>query len=104
MRRILVERARSRNRLKRGGDLQRQELVEAPAAEERSDELLAVHEALERLEGHDPQLAQLVKLRYFAGLGHQEAADAMGIGRRQADRMWALAKAWLSRALKSGEK
>ncbi len=104
MRRILVERARSRKRLKRGGDLPRLDLVEVPAAEDRTDEMLAVHEALERLDGHDPQLAQLVKLRYFAGLRHQEAAEAMGIGRRAADRLWALAKAWLCRELRSSEK
>jgi len=47
------------------------------------------------LERHDEQAARLVKLRYFAGMGHQEAADALGIGRRAADRLWALARAWL---------
>jgi DNA-directed RNA polymerase specialized sigma24 family protein len=57
--------------------------------------LLALDEALAALEGHDPQAAQVVKLRYFAGLSHQDTASAMNITRRAADRLWALAKAWL---------
>jgi RNA polymerase sigma factor (TIGR02999 family) len=98
MRRILVERARHKATLKRGGKAQRLELdnVSIPS-DDRPHELLALDEALTELERHDPQAAQLVKLRYFAGLGHQEAAKAMGIGRRTADRLWALARAWLYR-------
>jgi RNA polymerase sigma factor (TIGR02999 family) len=100
MRRILVERARARNRLKRGGDGVRQELhVDLLVAEDRADELLAVHDALDELERHDPQAAALVKLRFFAGLDHQEAADALGLGRRAADRVWLLARTWLFRAM-----
>jgi RNA polymerase sigma factor (TIGR02999 family) len=100
MRRILVERARHRNTLKRGGHLRRLDLKQLSLADdERSDDLLALDEALVELEQHDAQAAQLVKLRYFAGLGHQEAADALGISRRAADRLWALARAWLYRWL-----
>ncbi|HEV3024087.1 MAG TPA: ECF-type sigma factor, partial [Pirellulales bacterium] len=65
------------------------------ACQEPSDELLALDEALTELESHDAQAAQLVKLRFFAGLSHQDAAAALGLGRRAADRVWALARAWL---------
>jgi RNA polymerase sigma factor (TIGR02999 family) len=96
MRRILVERARARATLKRGGHVRRIDLDQLSLAEEdRSPELLALDEALGDLERHDPQAAGLVKLRYFAGLTHQQAAAALGIGRRAADRLWALARAWL---------
>jgi DNA-directed RNA polymerase specialized sigma24 family protein len=60
---------------------------------------LALDEALCLLEQHDPQAARLVKLRYFTGLSHQEAAEALGISRGAADRLWALARAWLFRQL-----
>ena len=96
MRRILVERARHKATRKRGGRLQRLDLDQlALPADERSDALLALDEALTELEEHDAQAAGLVKLRYFAGLGHQEAAQALGVTRRVADRLWALARAWL---------
>ena len=96
MRRILVERARHKATRKRGGRLRRLDLDQlALPAEERSVELLALNEALTELEGHDAQAASLVKLRYFAGLGHQEAAQALGVTRRAADRLWAVARAWL---------
>ena len=96
MRRILVDRARSKGALKRGGRIRRLDLDQlALAVEDRSDQLLALDEALSDLECHDAQAANLVKLRYFAGLTHQQAADALGIGRRAADRLWALARAWL---------
>ena len=97
MRRILVERARRRAAVKHGGQFERVGLEQvsvacddAPAAD-----LLALDEALAELERHDAPAAQLVKLRYFGGLSHQEAAAALGIGRRAGDRLWALAKAWL---------
>jgi DNA-directed RNA polymerase specialized sigma24 family protein len=67
-------------------------------------EVLAVHEALADLEQHDEQLATLVKLRYFAGMSHSEAAAAMGIGRRVADRLWALARAWLHQRLSENQR
>jgi RNA polymerase sigma factor (TIGR02999 family) len=100
MRRILIDRARHKATAKRGGNLQRLDLENLPAADdERAAELLALDDALTEFERHDPQAAQLVKLRYFAGLSHQEAAEALGIGRRAADRLWALARAWLYQRL-----
>jgi RNA polymerase sigma factor (TIGR02999 family) len=96
MRRILVERARRKGAGKRGGGATRLDLADAaPAAEDHSFDLLDLDEALGELERHDAQAARLVKLRYFAGLSHQEAAEALGVGRRAADRLWALARAWL---------
>jgi RNA polymerase sigma factor (TIGR02999 family) len=96
MRRILVERARHKATLKRGQNVRPLDLDQVePAAQERAQELLALDEALGELERHDARAAQLVKLRYFAGLTHQEAAKELGISRRAADGLWALAKAWL---------
>jgi RNA polymerase sigma factor (TIGR02999 family) len=96
MRRILVERARRKATHKHGGQHQRLDLDEvSPASDERSEQLLALDEALAELEGNDAQAARLVKLRYFAGLSHQEAAQALGISRGVADRLWVLARAWL---------
>jgi RNA polymerase sigma factor (TIGR02999 family) len=96
MRRILVEAARRRHSGKHGGEMRRidfeavQSLAEPPA-----DDLLALDEALDQLAAEDPAKAQLVKLRCFAGLSHQEAAQALGISRATADRYWAYAKSWL---------
>ena len=96
MRRILVERARHKAAQKHGGKSRRLDLDQIePAHPERSKELLALDEALAELERHDVRSAQLVKLRYFAGLTHQQAAEALGLSRRAADRLWALARAWL---------
>jgi RNA polymerase sigma factor (TIGR02999 family) len=98
MRRILIEGARHRRSLKAGGDQRRVELDGIEIPDGRSDEeLLALDDALAELELHDAQAAQIVKLRYFGGLTHQDAADALGITRRAADRQWALARAWLYR-------
>ncbi len=103
MRRILVDRARHKATTKRGGELRRIDLDKVSAIEDgREAELLAVNDALTEFERHDPQAAGLVKLRYFAGLTHQEAAEVLGISRRAADRLWALARAWLYQHL-SGE-
>ena len=100
MRRILVEHARRKQADKHGGGRLRVALTADLADPEiRSDDLVALDEALSRLERHDADAARLVKLRYFAGLGHQEAAQAMGISRGAADRLWALARAWLFRQL-----
>jgi len=99
MRRILVDSARRKQADKRGGDRLRVELPDDLAAAAPSDDLVALDEALTRLEGHDPDAARLVKLRYFAGLSHQEAADAVGVSRGTADRLWVLARAWLLRQL-----
>jgi RNA polymerase sigma factor (TIGR02999 family) len=96
MRRILVERARAKATLKRGGKGHRLDLDQVElACNDRAHELLALDEALAELERHDAQAAQLVKLRYYAGLTHQQAAEALGISRRAADRLWVLARAWL---------
>jgi RNA polymerase sigma factor (TIGR02999 family) len=101
MRRILVERARARQRIKRGGGANQLRLREdLLIADDRLDELLAVHDALDELERHDAQAAALVKLRFFAGFEHQEAAEILGVSRRAADRLWLLARTWLFRALK----
>jgi RNA polymerase sigma factor (TIGR02999 family) len=100
MRRILVERARRRATLKHGGEFRRVDLDDQLFVDqERATELLALDEALAALEQHDPQAAQVVKLRYFAGLSHQDAARAMQLSRRAADRLWALAKTWLYQRL-----
>ncbi len=100
MRRILVENARRKAALKRGGRQHRVPFDPAlPVAEDEPEQLLAVDEALTELEKHDAQAARLVKLRYFAGLTHQQAADVLGITRRAADRIWALARAWLYQRL-----
>jgi RNA polymerase sigma factor (TIGR02999 family) len=96
MRRILVERARHKRSLKAGGDHRRVELadVEAPANVP-SDDLLALHEALEKLETQDRRKAELVKLRYFAGLTNGQAASVLGISTSTADNDWAYARSWL---------
>ena len=100
MRRILVDHARSKKSLKGGGGRARAELREdAVAAPEASDEILAVDEALAGLAAADPRAAELVKLRYFAGLSVDEAAQALNMSPRSIDRLWAYARAWLDRAL-----
>jgi RNA polymerase sigma factor (TIGR02999 family) len=100
MRRILVDQARRKQTDKHGGGRHRVELPEGLAAPEaRSDDLVALDEALSQLERHDADAARLVKLRYFAGLSHQEAAGALGISRGAADRLWTLGRAWLFRRL-----
>ena len=99
MRRILVEIARRKRADKHGGRRRRVELDRAVAAGPPAVDLLALDEALTQLDRHDPTAAALVKLRYFAGLSHQEAAAALGISRGAADRLWVLARAWLLRQL-----
>jgi RNA polymerase sigma factor (TIGR02999 family) len=96
MRRILVENARRKESSKQGGNLQRVDLDETCLLDEKSPaELLAVNEALDSLAREDPIKAELVKLRCFAGLSHQEAAAALGMSRATADRYWAYAKVHL---------
>jgi RNA polymerase sigma factor (TIGR02999 family) len=101
MRRILVDSAKLKQAAKRGGELQRIELAEeqvvAPA---RGIDLVALDEALDKLALHEPRKAELVKLRYFAGLTLREAADALGISESTADADWAYAKSWLRVRLK----
>src|SRR5258708_25800345 len=104
MRRILVDRARDRRRLKRGGGRERIDLdlgsvpLDAPG-----DDLIALDEALTDLGREDPLCARLVALRFFAGLTQAEAAEALGLARRTADRHWAYARAWLYERLSRGE-
>jgi RNA polymerase sigma factor (TIGR02999 family) len=112
MRRILVERARRRQRVRHGGGRQRLDLTQLDSAQlvlandcdvaddvGGAEELLALDEALARLAAHDPQAAEVVKLRYFAGLTAGQAADALDISLRTANRHWAYAKAWLYQQL-----
>jgi RNA polymerase sigma factor (TIGR02999 family) len=100
MRRILVEQARRKHRLKRGGDRQREDLDEVEiAVEGPGDDLVALDEALTRLAEKHPEKAELVKLRYFAGLTVDEAAGALGISASTADRHWTYARAWLYRVM-----
>src|SRR5262245_39767921 len=100
MRRILVENARRRGRLKRGGDCNRIQLdkveltLNGPA-----DDMIALDEALEELARQHPEKAQLVNLRYFGGLTHEEAARALNMSVSTADRNWAFARAWLYRRM-----
>jgi RNA polymerase sigma factor (TIGR02999 family) len=96
MRRILVDNARRKQSEKHGGQLRRVEFqhAEAVAAAEPSD-LLALDDAVERLSLHDPAAGQLLKLRYFAGLSVEEAADALNLSRTQAYRLWTFVRAWL---------
>ena len=104
MRRILVDNARRRRRPKHGGDRKRVDFDEGCSlTEERADQLLMLHEALEKLEAESPEKAELVKLRYFAGLSHQEAALALGISRATADRYWAYARVFLYSAMEDAE-
>jgi RNA polymerase sigma factor (TIGR02999 family) len=100
MRRILVDQARRKQAGRHGGGRQRVELPEDLAcATSQTHDLVALDDALTRLEKHDPDAARLVKLGYFAGLSHQEAAETMGISRGAADRLWKLGRAWLFREL-----
>src|SRR5262249_36277712 len=100
MRRILVENARRKRRLKHGGARRRVDRDEAaPAGDGPAEELLAVDEALEALAREAPQAAELVKLHYFAGLTIEQAAELLGVSPRKAYRIWAYARAWLFRSL-----
>jgi RNA polymerase sigma factor (TIGR02999 family) len=102
MRRILVDHARRKKSLKRGGGAEKVELDEGllPFSVP-SDELLAVHEALDRLAAEDSLAADLVKLRYFAGMTMEEAASALGLAVRTAERLWTYARVWLRREIRT---
>jgi RNA polymerase sigma factor (TIGR02999 family) len=103
MRRILVERARHRQTLKAGGGHERISLSDAePATDGPGEDVLALHEALEKLAGRDLRKAELVKLRYFAGLTMEQAAEVLGISTSTADNDWAYARAWLRLELSAG--
>lgn len=104
MRRILVNRARDKGRLRRGGRWRRLRLenIDLSLAEP-PDDLLMLNDALDKLAEEDPPCAELVKLRFFAGLTLDEAAKVLGVVRRTADRYWAFARAWLYDALRKNE-
>src|SRR4051812_33994846 len=103
MRRILVEIARQKASLKRGGDRNRMDVVDGLlAAPEPRENLVALDAALTKLAETDKQAAELVQLRYFAGLPIREIAEFLGISPRTADRLWAFAKAWLHQEVEGG--
>lgn len=103
MRRILVEHARTRGAIKRGGEVQTISLDQAvEVSNERGEDLVAVDEALAALSEQDPQLTKIVELRFFAGFENQEVADLMGISVPTIVRKWRIAKAWLYRYLSEG--
>lgn len=105
MERILVDQARARARLKRGGDRRRELLPDVadtfPGAP--PEEIIALHEALNELEADDPRKARIVRLRYFAGLTAEEAAGAIGVSLSTLEREWRFVKAWLYEKLHGGE-
>ena len=102
MRRILLERARKKGRVRHGGQLQRVDLDQVTVATHDSDDVIvAVDEALEKLARESPQKAQIVKLRYFAGLEHTEIAEVLGVSEPTVRRHWAYARSWLYAELKS---
>jgi RNA polymerase sigma factor (TIGR02999 family) len=100
MRRILVEAARRKKRLRHGGGHRREELpADGPAVSDPVEDVVAVDEALEKLAAVNPQAAELVKLRYFAGLTIEQSAAVLGVSARKAYTVWAYARAWLFRCL-----
>jgi len=102
MRNILVERVRRKNRPKHGGDLQRVDVEEVQLAEAmRPEELLALDDALVRLDEFDPQAAELIKLRFFAGFTQQQAAELLDLNKRAADRLWSFARAFLLKEIQA---
>jgi len=102
MRRILIDQARRKASAKRSADLEREELHESRIElNAPSDEVLAVHEALDALEAEDSTAAEVVKLRYFVGLSIPGIAEVLGISPRTADRHWAFARAWLKQFIES---
>jgi RNA polymerase sigma factor (TIGR02999 family) len=101
MRRILIDRARHKQTRKAGGGCHRLDLddIEPALEEENSDHLLALDEALRQLEAEDPRKAELVKLRFFAGLTAEQAAAALGVSTSTAEKDWAYARSWLRVAI-----
>ena len=98
MRRILIDHARGKKAQKRGGNAGREPFHESQLFDtEKSGELLALDESLTRLETEDEEAARLVKLRFFAGLTNQQAAETLGVSPRKANMVWSFARAWLKR-------
>lgn len=103
MRRILIERARRRARIRHGGGQERVNIEAVEIAAPDDDErMLAVHAALDQLAAEDPVKADVVKLRFFVGLSDREVAEGLGVSERTIERHWAYAKVWLLRALRNG--
>lgn len=104
MRHIRIDDARRRKRLKRGGDRKIDSLDAVPGLfDQDPNEILAVHEVLEGLKEADGRKAELINLRFFAGLSEEETAEAMGLSRRTVQLEWRIARAWLYRALSKGD-
>jgi RNA polymerase sigma factor (TIGR02999 family) len=104
MRRILIENARRKRRLRHGGDKQRQPLNEARLPDEEADDrLLAVDEALDKLAREEPAIAEVVKLRFFLGFSIEKTADVLSLSVRTVNRHWAYARAWLYQELRAAE-
>jgi len=102
MRRILIDNARRKRAARHGSGQERVDIEDAdPAAPAQDEELLAVHDALEKLAAEDQPLAELVKLRFFAGLTNQEAAQVLAVSEPTVERWWAFARAWLHREIQS---
>jgi RNA polymerase sigma factor (TIGR02999 family) len=100
MRRILIENARRKSRLKRGGDQARIDIEQLElAATTPDDKVLLIDDALERLQAEDPEKARIVVLKFFGGLTNQEVAENLGVTERTIERQWAFAKAWLFRSI-----
>jgi RNA polymerase sigma factor (TIGR02999 family) len=101
MRRILVERARKKARVRHGGQLERVDLDHVTvASQDNDDTILAIHEALEKLAAQSPPKAEVVKLRYFVGMEHAEIAEALGVSEPTVRRYWAYARSWLYAEIK----
>ena len=100
MRRILIDRARRRQRIRHGGGQNRVDIDEVEIAASGNDErLLQIHEALDRLAVEDPVKAEVVKMRFFVGMADREVAEVLGLSERTVERHWAYAKSWLFRAI-----
>jgi RNA polymerase sigma factor (TIGR02999 family) len=101
MRRILIDNARRKGRVRHGGEFNRAELAPEDIGEvDKSHQLLELNDALDRLAQEDPKSAELVKLRYFAGLTLPQVADVLNISPRKADFLWSFARAWLQREVR----
>ena len=100
MRRILIERARHKSRIKRGGGQARLNIEDLELAETTPDDkILLVDEALAQLKAEDPELERIVVMKFFGGLSNEEIAESLGLAKRTLDRQWAYAKAWLFRRI-----
>ena len=103
MRRILVDHARSRSRLKRGGQIQKLSLDEQAVIAKEAAEVIALDEALKNLAEMDPRKSQIVEMKFFGGLTTEEVAEVLKVTSRTVEREWRKARAWLNRAVKEGQ-